>query len=191
MRYCITGGIGAGKSYVCKRLERRGIGIYDCDSAAKRLMHDSPGLRRSLTELIGEDAYNADGTLNKPAVTRFLLSSEENKQRVNAIVHPAVMEDFKASGLQWMECAILYEASLEHHVDKVIAVTAPAETRIRRIMQRDSLSYDKAREWIRKQTDQEAVAARADFVIRNDGIADIDGQLDQAIAALGIATIQS
>lgn len=186
MRYCITGGIGAGKSYVCKRLEQRGISVYDCDNAAKRLLRTSPALRRAMTGLIGPEAYNADGTLNKPAVTKFLLSSDENKQRINAIVHPAVMEDFRNSGMQWMESAIIYEARLEHCVDKVIAVTAPPEIRIKRIMQRDNITYDKARQWLDKQADQNEVAARADYVIVNDGAADIDAQLEKAIAELGI-----
>ena len=105
---CITGGIGTGKSYVCNLLRKRGIDVYDCDSAAKRLMRTSAYIRERLTTLIGEDAYSDDGTLNKPVVAKFLLQSEENKQSINAIVHPVVMEDFLASGQQWMECAILY-----------------------------------------------------------------------------------
>src|SRR5574344_2172893 len=101
MRYCITGGIGAGKSYVCRRLEQHGIRIYDCDSEAKRLLHTSTALKAALTLLIGKEAYHTDGTLNKTAVTSFLLISEENKQRINAIVHPAVIKDFYQSGQQW------------------------------------------------------------------------------------------
>ncbi|MDO4171512.1 MAG: dephospho-CoA kinase [Prevotellaceae bacterium] len=184
MRYCITGGIGAGKSYVCRRLEQRGIRIYDCDSEAKKLLHSSQSLRQAMTSLIGPDAYTADGTLNKPAVTRFLLESEQNKQKVNAIVHPAVMRHFHDSGYEWMESAILYEAHLEHYVDRVIAVTAPEEVRIRRIMQRDSLTEEAAQEWLNKQTDQEMVAQRADYIIRNDGSEDIETQIDRLMMAL-------
>lgn len=186
MRYCITGGIGAGKTYVCEKLEQRGIRIYNCDTAAKRLMHTSPALRHALTALIGPETYHADGTLNKQAVTQYLLTSEENKQRINAIVHPAVMEDFYSSGMQWMESAILYEARLERYVDKVIAVTAPDEIRIKRIMQRDGIPYEKARQWLDNQIDQEAVANRADFVILNDGTANVDNRLNELIATLGI-----
>ena len=187
MRYCITGGIGAGKSYVCKRLEHHGIRIYDCDKGAKQLLHTSPTLRKAMTTLIGREAYKADGTLNKAAVTRYLLASEENKQRINAIVHPAVMEDFHRSGLQWMESAILYEAHLEHYVDKVIAVTAPTETRIKRIMQRDGITHSMAKEWLDKQTDQSIVADKADYVIVNDGISNLDGQIEQLLSALAKA----
>ena len=188
MRYCITGGIGAGKSYVCARLEKRGIRIYDCDRGARQLLHSSPQIQLAITQLIGKEAYDSNGNINKPVVAKYLLASEENKQRVNAIVHPAVMEDFRKSGLRWMESAILYEAHLEHHVDKVIAVTAPAEIRIHRIMERDGITYDKAREWLEKQADQDEVAARADHVIVNDGVADVDKQIDIILQELANGT---
>lgn len=186
MRYCITGGIGAGKSYVCKRMEAHGIRIYDCDRGAKALLNSSIRLKDALKKLIGDDAYNADGTLNKPVVAKFLLASEENKQSINAIVHPSVMDDFYASGMQWMETAILYEAHLEHYVDKVVAVCASAEIRTKRVMQRDGISYEKAREWVDKQTDQQTVAERADFVITNNGDDDIDAQIKEMLVALDI-----
>ena len=99
MKIGITGGIGSGKSYVCKRLAARGIEVYDCDSAAKRLIRTSDSIRRQLTELIGEDAYMGD-TLNKAAVARFLLASERNAQAIDRIVHPAVFQDFEESGMQ-------------------------------------------------------------------------------------------
>ena len=88
LRIAVTGGIGSGKSYVCHLLEERGISVYDCDAAAKRLMRTSEDIRRQLTLLIGEDAY-LEGHLNKAAVARFLMESQENTQKVNAIVHPA------------------------------------------------------------------------------------------------------
>ena len=76
MKIGIAGGIGSGKSYVCRQLQRRGITVYDCDSAAKRLIRTSPDIRRQLTALIGPDTYTAEGQLNKAAVAQFLLASE-------------------------------------------------------------------------------------------------------------------
>ena len=175
-RYCITGGIGAGKSYVCSLLKQEGIDIYDCDKAARHLINTSPTIRRQLTDLIGPQTY-VDGRYNTTAVTEFLLASEENKRAINSIVHPAVIDDFRASGKQWMECAIIYEANLEHCVDEVIAVTAPREVRIRRIMQRDDITYDKAAQWVDGQGDQEEVARRANHIIVNDGITDLNRQI--------------
>lgn len=171
MRYCLTGGIGAGKSYVCSLLREKGVEIYDTDNAAKRLIAQSPEIRRQLKELIGG--------LDKQTIAAFLLKSEENKLAINSIVHPAVIKDFLDSGYEWMECAIIYEAHLEQYVDKVIAVTAPREVRIERIMARDGITRKEAEQWIDAQYPQEKVAERADFVIINDGNKDLQKQIEE------------
>lgn len=167
-RVAITGGIGSGKSYVCQLLKQQGIDIYDCDQAAKRLMHTSQQLRQELTSLIGPDTY-INNVLNKAAVAQFLLTSPQNAEAINAIVHPAVANDFIQSGMEWMECAILYESGFDRLVDTVIVVTAPEEVRIHRIMHRDGIGSEKAKEWMGRQWSQEEVQRRADFEIRNDG----------------------
>lgn len=179
-RIAVTGGIGSGKSYVCRLLEQRGIGVYDCDAGAKRLMASSEEIRNGLIKLIGDDAY-VGWTLNKAVVTEFLLQSEENKQAINAIVHPAVIHDFYESGLQWMECAILFEAHLEHTVDMVVCVAAPESVRVDRVSKRDSISHEKAKQWIDAQISQEEVIRRSDAVIINDGVASLDEQIDKLI----------
>ena len=171
MRYCLTGGIGAGKSYVCSLLREKGVEIYDTDNAAKRLIAQSPEIRQQLKELIGG--------LDKQTIAAFLLKSEENKLAINSIVHPAVIKDFLDSGYEWMECAIIYEAHLEQYVDKVIAVTASREVRIERIMARDGITRKEAEQWIDAQYPQEKVAERADFVIINDGNKDLQKQIEE------------
>lgn len=167
-RVAITGGIGSGKSYVCQLLKQQGFDIYDCDQAAKRLMHTSQQLRQELTSLIGPDTY-INNVLNKAAVAQFLLTSPQNAEAINAIVHPAVANDFIQSGMEWMECAILYESGFDRLVDAVIVVTAPEDVRISRIMHRDGIGSEKAKEWMSRQWPQEEVQRRADFEIRNDG----------------------
>lgn len=170
MKIGIAGGIGSGKSYVCRRLEARGMTVYDCDAAAKRLIRTSPQLQQQLTDLIG--------SIDKAAMSRFLLASKENAQAINGIIHPAVFQDFLDSGMEWMESAIMYESGIYQLVDKVVVVTAPEELRIQRIMQRDGISREKALQWIHRQWPQEQVKALADYEIVNDGIADIDSQID-------------
>ena len=177
MKIGITGGIGSGKSYICQRLKTRGIEVYDCDSAAKRLIRTSDSIRRQLTQLIGEDTYIGD-SLNKVAVARFLLASESNAQAIDHIVHPAVFQDFMDSGMQWMESAILYESGINKLVDRVIVVTASLEIRIQRVMQRDGITRENVEQWMQRQWSQEEVRKRADYEIVNDGIADIDAQID-------------
>ena len=79
MKIAITGGIGSGKSYVCRLLEQRGIAVYDCDAAAKRLMRTSTTLQQQLKTLVGDAVYSADGVLQKPVLAAFLLASEAHK----------------------------------------------------------------------------------------------------------------
>lgn len=175
MKTGITGGIGSGKSYVCKLLAQRGIEVYDCDAAAKRLIRTSPRLRQQLKALIG--------SLDKAAISRFLLANEENQQAVNAIVHPAVFQDFEESGMLWMESAILFESGADKLVDRVIVVTAPEEIRIQRVMQRDGITREKALQWLARQWPQEQVKARADFEIVNDGQADLNSQIEKILTS--------
>ena len=176
MRIGITGGIGSGKSYVCKHLQRHGIMVYDCDAAAKRLIRTSPPLQQQIIDLVG--------SLNKAAMSRFLLASETNQQALNAIIHPAVFRDFEESGIQWMESAILFESGAHKLVDKVVVVTAPHEVRIQRVMQRDGITREKALQWISRQWPQDEVKARADYEIVNDGEADIDKQIEELLNSI-------
>lgn len=182
MKIGIAGGIGSGKSYVCQALRQRGYEVYDCDAAAKRLIRTSPDIRRELTALIGPDTYDAEtGEFNKAAVARFLLASEANAQAIDAIVHPAVFRDFEASGLDWLESAIMFESGINRLMDIVIAVVAPKELRIQRVMERDHISREKVLEWMSRQYPQREVIQRADFVLVNDGKANIEHQLNKII----------
>ena len=181
MRIGIAGGIGSGKSYVCALIRQRGFEVYDCDSAAKRLIRTDPDIRQQLTALIGPDTYSAEGQLNKAVVARFLLLSEDNTDAINSIVHPAVFRDFEASGLEWLESAIMYESGISRLMDRVIVVTAPLEVRIRRVMQRDHISRSQVLAWMSKQLPQEQVVTLADYELVNDGQADIEQQLNNII----------
>lgn len=184
----ITGGIGSGKSYVCQLLRDMGTEVYDCDSAAKRLMATDLTLQAQLCALVGESVYQ-DGTLQKKALATFLLASEKNKQAVNDIVHPAVARDFMASGCQWLESAILFESGFHLRVPftHVVCVVAPLETRVSRVMKRDNISRQQALRWIAAQMPQEEMARRSHFVIHNDGTAPLLPQLRDTLHALGLA----
>ncbi len=176
MKIGITGGIGSGKSYVCRQLERHGISVYDCDAAAKRLIRTSPTLQQQIAALVG--------SLDKAAMSRFLLASESNQQTLNAVIHPAVFRDFEASGLAWMESAILFESGACQLVDKVVVVTAPLEVRIRRVIERDGITREKVLQWMNRQWPQDEVKARADYEIVNDGQTDIDRQIERLLHSL-------
>lgn len=179
MKIAITGGIGSGKSYVCSLLAKRGIRVYDCDAAAKRLMRSSASLQRQLQQLVSDDVY-INKVLQKAVLAKFLLESDANKRAVNDVVHPAVARDFEQSGCDWLESAILFDSGFDGrtHFDYIICVTAPLEVRIDRVMQRDGISREKTLEWIGCQLPQEEVLRRSDFEIVNDGVQDIDEQIN-------------
>ncbi len=183
MKIGIAGGIGSGKSFVCKRLAQYGIEVYDSDSAAKRLIKTSTSLQQQIIDLVG--------SLDKAAMSRYLLDSEEHQHSLNAIIHPAVFRDFENSGMQWMESGIMFESGANHLVDKVVVVTAPEDVRIHRIMQRDNITREKALQWIARQWSQEKVRQLADYEIVNDGTADIDQQIEQLLQQLRNKTSQS
>lgn len=195
MKIAITGGIGSGKSFVCRELQRRGIDVYDCDAAAKRLMRSDVELQQRLRRLVGEDVYSADGTLQKPVLARFLLASEANKLAVNDVVHPAVARDFEQSSFDWLESAILFESGFIHrtHFDKVVCVTAPEQVRVERVMARDHIDRSKALAWIHAQMPQQDIVSRSDYEIVNDGPSDVAEQVErllQKFAATGVSDQQ-
>ena len=195
MKIAITGGIGSGKSFVCRELQRRGIDVYDCDAAAKRLMHSDVELQQRLRRLVGEDVYSADGTLQKPVLARFLLASEANKLAVNDVVHPVVARDFEQSSFDWLESAILFESGFIHrtHFDKVVCVTAPELVRVERVMARDHIDRSKALAWIHAQMPQQDIVSRSDYEIVNDGPSDVAEQVErllQQFAATGVSEQQ-
>lgn len=183
VKVAVTGGIGSGKSYVCRLIERRGIHVYDCDSAAKRIMASSDEIKAALCRVVGDDVLS-EGRIDKAVLASYLLKSEKNAQQINRIVHPAVAEDFISSGYLWMECAILFSSGFDKLVDKVVCVTAPLEVRVDRIVRRDNISRDNALEWIGRQMPQEKVKTLSDYEIVNDGVLDVDIQIDKILASI-------
>lgn len=179
----ITGGIGSGKSFVCKLLQQRGISVYDCDAAAKRLMATSVELQNELSQLVGSEVF-ADGKLNKPIMAKFLLASDENRLAINNIVHPAVATDYMQSGIEWIESAILFDSGFDQRLPltAIVCVTAPLTVRISRIMQRDNISKEQAEEWIAQQMPQEEVARLSNYIIVNDGESDLDQQIESILS---------
>ena len=168
----ITGGIGSGKSYVSAIIrEKFGIPVYDCDKEAKRLTASDAEIRRKLIQLVGPEVFNGE-ELVRQHLADFLFGSEENARKVNAIIHPAVLRDFK----QWarkqqqpivaLESAILFESGFNKSVDRVLFVDAPEEVRLRRAMQRDSATEQQISARMKMQQ-PELHRQQADYVVHN------------------------
>lgn len=175
-RHGITGGIGSGKSTVCRVFEQLGVPVYYADDRAKWLMANT--LREPLTALFGEQTWLADGTLDRAYLARQIFGSPELLARMNALVHPAVYKDGDrwhadqmAAGAAYTlkEAALHYESGGYVHMDRMIVVTAPEELRIRRVVARDGVAPEAVRARMEHQLPESEKVARADFIIYNDG----------------------
>lgn len=154
----ITGGIGSGKSTICKKYEQQGYRIYDCDKEAKRIIVSNPQVRARIIALLGEDVYEGD-TYRTDLVAQRVFADKQKLKALNEIVHPAVREDIivknaeckvQSEGLV-VESAILMSSGLGDLCDKVVLVTASEETRIARVMARDGATEEQVRARIRAQ----------------------------------------
>jgi len=185
----ITGGIGSGKSYICRRLAQQGFAVYVCDDEAKRLMQEDEEIRRQLISLIGPEAYTAEG-LNRSKVAEYLFANSANARNINNIVHPAVRADMRrwasrqGDAICFVESAILIEAGFDKDTDFVVMIYADQPTRLSRAMQRDKASESSIRERMNQQLDPELVRQRADYVLDNSNGTDTEYEISRMIGIL-------
>ena len=172
----ITGGIGSGKTTVCKLFESLNIPIYYADGRAKWLMGNDPQLKKNITELFGEEAYLVDGTLNRVFISTIAFQNQAKLSELNALVHPAVQKDGeiwfsqqKNAPYAIKEAALLIESNSYKQLDEIIVVTAPIEVRVERVMLRDSVKKEAVMARVSKQMSDKDRAQFADYVIDNNG----------------------
>ena len=168
----ITGGIGSGKSTLCQLLTAFGASLYDSDSRANSLMAEDERMHDALCDEFGAECYNDEG-LNRSFLASKVFGDEEALQRLNAIVHPAVREDFRRWAAEQrseyviLESAILFESGFDSAVDTTIAVLAPLEERLRRTVERDGVSREDVLRRIAHQMSDDELHSRADRTIVN------------------------
>lgn len=168
----ITGGIGSGKSTVCRLFAARGVAVYDTDAAAKRLMGEDETLKRAIIDRFGAESYTAEG-LNRSYLAAQIFGNEEAREALNGLVHPAVTADFErwaeeqAGEYVVLESAILYEAGLDKYLDRVVAVLAPRALRLERAMKRDGATRDKIEQRMDAQMSDDELRERADVSLVN------------------------
>lgn len=186
----LTGGIGCGKSYVAAKMQLHGIPVYDSDSRAKLLTATDPLIKETLTELVGPTLYCpcGCGVMQKEVLAKFIFGNQENMDKVNAIIHPRVREDFKrwSGGLGRkefciLESAILFESGFDSEVDYKVCVDAPLALRIKRCVKRDGVTEQAVVARINSQMDQEEKCRLADFVIVNDDVQALEPQISALI----------
>ena len=168
----ITGGIGSGKSTVCRLFAARGVAVYDCDAAAKRLMAEDEALKGAIVARFGEACY-CDGMLNRSYLAEQIFGSDEAREALNGLAHPAVIADFErwaeeqAGEYVVLESAILFEAGLEKHLDCVVAILAPKPLRLERAMKRDDAQREQIEARMATQLDDDTLCAKADLSLVN------------------------
>ena len=170
----VTGGIGSGKSFVCRVFESLGVPVYYADDRAKDLYHENEGLKREVIDLFGPDAYVA-GRLNRAHLSDLVFNDSDLLAKLNQLVHPLVKQDFEdwlakqSSAYVIKEAAILIESGAYKEVDQIVVIDAPEDVRIARVMHRDGVEEEKVRERISKQFSSEKRNEYANYLIINDG----------------------
>lgn len=191
LRAGITGGIGSGKTTVCRVFETLGVPVYFADDEARGLYVNSPGLKQEIIAQFGESAYLPDGQINKAYLRELAFGNPETGRLLNDIVHPYVFSHYEAwcekhadAAYTLKEAAILFESGSFKRLHTVIGVAAPLETRIMRTMQRDSISRENVLGRIKRQMPQDELLKKCRFVIHNDGAHSLISQVLQLHRAL-------
>ena len=171
----ITGGIGSGKSLICKIFSMMNIPIYDADSRAKYLINNDLFLKNSIKTLLGKNAYLPTGIYNRKWVASQVFNNPDLLKQLNSLVHPCVHKDshdwvkkYSKSPFLIYEAALMKAAGDNNMFDKVIVINAPINLRIQRIQVRDKRSEQEIKDIIARQFSDEERLKIADYVIDND-----------------------
>lgn len=185
----ITGGIGSGKSEVCRYLESLGYRVIYADRLARSLMENDPSLIAGIKAIFGEDAYK-EGKINNRHIAAMAFGNRALLDKLNALVHPVVIAESDrmmsaSKGIIFYEAALIFESGMKSRFDKIIVITAPDELRIERIVKRGGITREEAAGRLRAQIPQNEKAAMADFVLSNDStLSDLRKKTDQILASL-------
>jgi len=175
----LTGGIGSGKSTVASMFKELGVPVYIADLEAKKLTNTSKVIRKKMIDLLGKEAYN-NGGINKEYVANLIFNDKKLLNKVNTIIHPKVAQHFKKwkdkqKGVYCIkEAAILFENGSYKNCDYTILVTAPEETRIKRVIKRDNTKREDVLNRIKNQWSD-----REKTILANTTLQNIDLQTTQ------------
>jgi dephospho-CoA kinase len=172
----LTGNMGSGKTTVSKIFEILGIPVFYADDAAKNVMVTDKILINEIKSAFGETSYFDDGSLNRKHIAGIVFNNDEQLNKLNSIVHPATFRAFdewvkNVSDVPYVlkEAALLFESESYKMCDYTIMVQAPLEARIKRVMQRDSLTRDEVEKRNSHQFSEEKKTQLANYVINNNG----------------------
>ncbi|MET4083999.1 dephospho-CoA kinase [Pedobacter sp. UYP30] len=172
----ITGGIGSGKTLVCRVFEQLGIPVFFADEAAKGLMVSDEILVNEVKKAFGNESYFSDGKLNNKWIANIVFNNKTELEKLNALVHPAVFRAFdswsrnvdKKVPYVLKEAALLFESAADKMCNATVVVVAPLNIRLERVMERDQVSEKQVMARVEKQFTDEHKIRLADFQLIND-----------------------
>ena len=188
-RIGLTGGIGSGKSYIARVLEKMGYPVYYSDEQAKVLTDTHPEIRAGLISRFGTSIYSEE-ILNRKELAAHIFKSEPDRIFVNQLIHPVVRADFdrwcaeQHTALVFNEAAILFETGAYKQFDATVLVVAPHELRMQRIMERDRCTVEQAEARMKSQWSDEQKMPLATVVITSNGELPLVSQIERAILTL-------
>lgn len=169
----VTGGIGSGKTSVCKVFAVLGVPVFSADRAARTIIDNDEHIRSALNEIAGRNLYSKGGCLDRMALATLIFNNNRLLGKVNSLVHPVVFDHF----IQWrreqkasyviMEAAILFESGASKLVDKIATIVAPQEERLNRVIRRSNLTRQQVLERMNNQLDDDSRIRLSDYVIYN------------------------
>ena len=186
----LTGGIGSGKTTIANYFQSKGIPVYISDFEAKKVM-DSSLIISEIAKLFGNEILTENNLLDREKLASIVFNNPEKLKQLNAVVHPAVKIHFenwvrsnKMQSIIIKETAILFESNSYKDCDFIITVTAPLETRINRILKRDTTTREKILQRIKNQLSDEEKMERSDYVIVNENFDNTKNQVDEILKSL-------
>lgn len=174
----LTGGLGSGKSTVASFFKDWGAEVHDADSISKEIIRNHEPVKDQIRQLFGNDIYPSKDVLNKTLLADRAFASREKQEQLNMLVHPFVKEKIRdihqaalkrKTTLLIVEASMLFEAESEKEYDAVLVVTAPQSFRVKRALQRGTLSKEQILFRMSLQIPENEKIRRADYIIHNDG----------------------
>ncbi len=170
----ITGPTGAGKTTVSNIFREKGIYVIDCDTIAKEVTDNNRDCLKELRQTFGDAVFNIDGTLNRPHLANIVFSNDDKLKLLNKITHKYIKDkirkeiDRACSDIIAIDGAVIIGSPVMDLVHTLVVVTADPEIRIRRIIERDNISFESAQKRILSQMSNAEYESYADFIIKNN-----------------------
>jgi dephospho-CoA kinase len=170
----VTGGIGSGKTQVCRNLNKFGYKIFYADDVARSLYASNAKLKDKIVRAFGKKILDGKGSISTPEFRKIVFANDENQKKVNRVVHPFVIEEIlrqarsSKPSLIFIEAALIFESGFDKYLDYTVEVFAPENKRIEWVARRNNLERQVIKSIIELQMPESEKVKKADFVIKNN-----------------------